>query len=525
MSWSGKSFEQSQRYSGQLYGGPLSFGLRLFIFATAIATTSVLATGADYTPATARSEIHLQFAELLVSDGRYWEAIVSYENAKYGSSDRQLLRALVGQVQALLRVAEFPRAHAQATSLRKLAPNDPMVLAFYGDATWAAGLFEEAEESYKDALSINPEEARAHNGLAKSLATKNRLAEAMTEVHAALGLSPNESEFHHTLGSIQQRLNQFNEAADSYEKYIDLHPHSADSDRVRWARAEVDFLRSFGDLVPYKITGDKDILHRVSFKLDNGKVILRARVNGQAEMDIVLDTGAERTVFSQEGAERVGLQSMGETLSAGVGNVGLRDLQVGRLDSIEFGTLRIENLPTIIKTPPLGGLPTREAESFSPLAAGLSMMIDYKMREVVMGRALPIESTADIELPLRMHRLAMVRGVINGDYSRSFVVDTGGAVISLSRATAATLPHHNRNIPLKVYGTSGWDPSAYLLTGVNLTFDQIERPNQSVVVLNLHHPSALLGFHIGGIVGHSFLRNYRVSIDLNRSVLILNQLS
>ena len=40
-------------------------------------------------------------------------------------------------------------------------------------------------------------------------------------------------------------------------------------------------------------------------------------------------------------------------------------------------------------------------------------------------------------------------------------------------------------------------------------------------MLNLNAPSALLGFQLGGIVGHKFLSNYRVGIDLEHSVLRL----
>jgi hypothetical protein len=46
-----------------------------------------------------------------------------------------------------------------------------------------------------------------------------------------------------------------------------------------------------------------------------------------------------------------------------------------------------------------------------------------------------------------------------------------------------------------------------------------------VVVLNLNAPSALLGFQLGGIVGHKFLSKYRVAIDLDRSVLRLKSVS
>ena len=45
------------------------------------------------------------------------------------------------------------------------------------------------------------------------------------------------------------------------------------------------------------------------------------------------------------------------------------------------------------------------------------------------------------------------------------------------------------------------------------------------MVLNLHTPSALLGFQLGGIVGHKFLSRYRVAIDLEHSVLGLKKIS
>ena len=63
------------------------------------------------------------------------------------------------------------------------------------------------------------------------------------------------------------------------------------------------------------------------------------------------------------------------------------------------------------------------------------------------------------------------------------------------------------------------------MPGVDLAFDAIQYTNFPVVVLNLDAPSALLGFQLGGIVGHRFLSKYRVGIDLERSVLRLKNAS
>src|SRR6185503_4147923 len=98
--------------------------------------------------------------------------------------------------------------------------------------------------------------------------------------------------------------------------------------------------------------------------------------------------------------------------SAGVGDVGMRGLQVGRIDSLEVGALKVRNVPCLIKNPPLTGLPSREPESFSPLALGLSMRVDYARRELTMTRRLG-QDRYEAELPLRMHRLAMVGGRVN----------------------------------------------------------------------------------------------------------------
>ena len=249
------------------------------------------------------------------------------------------------------------------------------------------------------------------------------------------------------------------------------------------------------------------------------------KIEGQT-FDLVLDTGAEQMVLSQETAEMVRVRAITKTISAGVGEIGLRGLDLGRADSLQVGSFRISNLPAIIKNPPLTltGVPTpRVRDSFSPLAFGFSVVIDYRNQQIVLKRRLTDEPPG-VELPMRINRLAVVQGLVNGEFPKSFVVDTGGEVISISTATAEMLDTKpQRRIPLRVFGTSGWDRDAFLLPGIDLSFRDIKYNNFSVVVLDLHPPSVLLGFHIGGIVGHTFLSNYRVAMDLERSTLRLSQ--
>ena len=470
------------------------------------------------------AEIRLQLGSQFLSEGRYADALDSYQQAlRLASEGIDIRSARSGIVQSALRVAEFTVAREAAEALTKSAPRDGEATALYGDALWASGLFEEAEQRYETALAANPNLARARHGMARSLAAKSQLDRALDEANAAMNLAPRDLEIHHTIGSIYERMHKYEEAAAAFSNYVNLLPNKDRSEKADWSRSEIKFLRSFGQRLPFDMDpGADQQIYTVDFKLVNDKVVIRAKVNDGSFQDFVVDTGAENTVLSGPTARRLGVTPITYTLSAGVGDVGLRGLQLARINTLEIGTLKLRNVPCMIKDPPLRNLPVKESESLSPLALGFSMIIDYKTRRITFGKQLPPEP-ADFELPMRLHRLATVRGTVDGTHLANFVVDTGGEVISISQATATALgrPAPDRKIALKVFGSSGWDKDAFLMPGVDLSFDAIKYTNFPVVVLNLNTPSALLGFQLGGIVGHRFLSKYRVGIDLERSVLRL----
>ena len=467
------------------------------------------------------AEVQIQLAKLLFTDGRYIEAFNVFEQVKPSDDPRIRREALIGGVKTALRLGDFSHAYADAQILAKTSSKDAEAIALYADALWAAGLFEASEQRFQDALAAQRDNARALHGLARSLAGRNKLNEALETAQAALSRDPRDAEIHHTVGSIYERMRRYEEAANAYSSYINLLPNKDRSAKAAWARAEVRFLRAFGTRPPLQLDpSSSGKLHTIPFRVINEKVIVKAKVNRGPQMDFVLDTGSEQTVISRETAARMGIRPIVNILSAGVGDLGVRELELTRLDELEIGSLKVHNVPSIIKNPPLQGLPTREMESFSPLALGLSLVIDYDRQQLLMGADLPVES-ADVELPLRMHRLAMVPGHVQGGPA-SFILDTGGQVISISTDMASGLERGEmRNIPLKVYGASGWDRDAFLMPGVDLNFNKIEYRNLSVVVLNLRAPSVLLGFRLGGIVGYKFLSRYRVAINLDKSIVQL----
>ena len=490
----------------------VTFGFALL--ATAVASTD-----------TRTAPIMLQLGDLLFSEGKYSEARKAYEVAQDTEDDSIRRSGIMGMIRTSLRLGDFTPAMATARELRENVPDDALVQAIYGDALWASGLFEEAERAYVETLEFAPDLAQGHHGLARTLAATNQLDAALESAEIALGLSPREGEFHHTAGSILERMRRYQDAAASFVNYMNLLPNQDSSEQAILARSKIRFLRAFGEEQPIEILGGgRQQLHRIPFKLSKDKIIVRGRVNDRRNVDFVLDTGAEHTFLSARTAQRSRVEPIVRTLAAGVGQRGLRGLLLGKLDTLRVGSLRVRNVPALLKAPRLtgNGLPKNERDGFSPLSLGLSMSIDYEKRELLVGEHLP-ERPAHTILSLRQHRLAVVRGTVNGDHEVNFIVDTGGEVISISRSTALKLgPPTFRRIPLKVFGTSGWDTDAFLLPGVNLRFSDIEYNNFSVVVLNLDAPSTLLGFQVGGIVGHKFLSRFHVDIDLQRSQVRLS---
>ena len=148
---------------------------------------------------------------------------------------------------------EFVSARRDAEELRRVAPDDPESQTLLADAQWATGLFDEAEATYREALARAPQSSRARFGVARSLATHSQLEDALKEGLTAVGAAPRDGEIHAELGDIYERLNRYDEAAASYSNYINLLPNKDRSDKAAWARAQVEFLRSFEGVVPAQV--------------------------------------------------------------------------------------------------------------------------------------------------------------------------------------------------------------------------------------------------------------------------------
>src|SRR5262245_36760580 len=199
------------------------------------------------------AELQFQLGNLLTEETRFREALDAYNRALQTEDHDLQVRARAGKVKTALRIAEFDLAQTEGELLRASAPGDPEALALYADSLWSAGLFDEADEVYRGALAINKESSRARFGLARSLATRSKLDEALTEAQAAAAMAPRDGEIHAEIGEIYQRMHRFDEAANAYNNFINLLPNKDRSDKASWTRSQVKFLKAFEGRTPVDI--------------------------------------------------------------------------------------------------------------------------------------------------------------------------------------------------------------------------------------------------------------------------------
>src|SRR6188508_3048257 len=212
------------------------------------------------------AEVQFQLANELYAEGRYSEALDAYQRAVNAATPDDVRRPRAGLIVSALRLAEFDLARTQAEVHVKASPRDAEAVALYADALWSSGLFEEAEVRYDEAVKIDPDLARGRHGVARALAARSKLPEAMEEAQAALRLAPRDLEIHHTIGTIFERMHNFEEAAASYSNYVNLLPNKDRSEKADWSRSEIKFLRSFGQRVPYELDpGAADQTYTIDF--------------------------------------------------------------------------------------------------------------------------------------------------------------------------------------------------------------------------------------------------------------------
>jgi tetratricopeptide (TPR) repeat protein len=466
------------------------------------------------------------------------------------NKDAHDIEARLGLSFTLLKQRSLQGAYDNAARAIMLDPLSARAHALLGSAILGAGEFRLSVEEFKTALTLNENEALAVAGLAMVDFYENRLLLAMPRLRRAVSLDPEEPDFIFNLGQAAARSEKYKEAADSYERFLLIAPKT-DVDRRARIVGLIDFLRYLGRRgALYVPSGDRAA---ISFEATDNRPILQVRINGQKELlRFVLDTGSGMSVLSEQTAKRLGIKPVAKGgLARAVGGGGKFEIVYGFIDSIDIGTVKVENVPVYIRKFFDNQIPVDGYLGLSVVQKFLAS-IDYGIRRMSLVRQqqteiveswttvrrpenyqtlIPVSpNDGAIEVPLRTTSSGFLSGevVLEGfDKNVNFIIDTAASITVVSEKFSQEEQLLNLLQPsnTRVFGAAGVteDVKILQLPKLSLGLSKLEKINAAV--LDMEPVNETAGFTQSGILGGNFLRHFRIYFDFARGAMRLEPLN
>ena len=465
------------------------------------------------------------------------------------TKDGKDVEARLGLSFALLKQRNIRDAYDHAARVILINPLSARAHALLGAAILAAGEFGLSVEEFKTALTLDQNEALAVAGLAMVDFYENRLSLAIPGLRRAVSMDPDEPDFIFHLGQACARSEKYREAADAYERFLMVAPKT-DSDRRERILGLIDFLRYLGRQgALYVPSGDRASL---PFDSTDNRPILQVRVNGLKEpLRFVLDTGSGMSVISDETAKRLNIKPVARGGQArAVGGGGKFGIVYGFLNSLEMGTVKVENVPVYIRRFYDVHIPVDGYLGLSVVQKYLTSL-DYGTRrmslvrqnqteiidtwtarrpEGIQGLAPVLPNDVAVEVPLRTTSSGFLSGEVNlegFEKNVNFIIDTAASITVVSEKFSQEEQFFSLLQPsrMRVFGAAGVTEDVKLLQLPKLSIGPSKLEKINAAVLDMEPVNETAGFTQSGILGGNFLRHFRISFDFARGAMRLEPLN
>lgn len=506
------------------------------VFSGSLLLCALLATGveayADESKTRSRAERALREGDFEMAEKLFRELL---------SKDAADKPARLGLSYALLKRGSLQDAYDHAA---RVIANDPLSArahALLGSSILASGDFRMAVEEFRTALELKDNDPLAIAGMALVSFYENRLEESLVGLRRAVFLDPREPDFIFNLAIAAARSERYKEAADAYERFLEIAPRY-DADRRARIQGLIDFLRYLGGRRSlYDVGGAERV--DVPFEAPDGRPIIQVRVNGMREpLRFVLDTGSGMCVVSERAAERLGMKPVARGgMARGFGGGGRFEIVYGFLNSIEIGGVKVESVPVYIRRFYDEKIPVDGYIGISAIAKFLTV-VDYGTNTFSLARArdgvpLSVSSmvfrnkdgkleAAPASIPLRTTSSGFLSSEVRlagVDKPLNFIVDTGASisVVSEKLTRDEEISRFAQATKVKVFGAAGIAENVGMLLLPRVQIGQHAREKVAAAVLDLDTINETTGFVQTGVLGGNFLRQYRLTFDFQRALLLL----
>lgn len=163
----------------------------------------------------------------LYSEGKLQEALAQTELLLRDFSNSSFLYNIQGASQAGL--GQFAAAIDSYRQALRVEPNDAKTHFNLANAQSNQGELDAAIASYKQALKIDPSYTLAYNNLGNTQKDAGELSQAIGSYRRALAIDPNIAELHCNLGNALKDAGELDQAIASYERALQIQPGYAEA--------------------------------------------------------------------------------------------------------------------------------------------------------------------------------------------------------------------------------------------------------------------------------------------------------
>ena len=266
--------------------------------------------------------------------------------------------------------------------------------------------------------------------------------------------------------------------------------------------------------------------HEAEFSMSGFDLIrLPVKING-SDSAAILDTGAAYTILTQSFAKEVGVREIPDSKAFGRG-LHTREfpLTFGIADRLEVCGFVVRNVPVMLMPDDALLFETSRGEFPVPMVLGLHLIkqftvaLDYHRRAIEMTRTDFRGPKEDPDQNLFVARgRIFVRASVNRSGWYGMLLDTGSepTMMTSGGVRRAGLPESNKFYPRKLYGLGKSEAAWSQVDAVTIGMSGYAVRFRNLVIKEDD------GALEDGVLGNSYLKNFRVRIDFRQMRLSLS---
>jgi tetratricopeptide (TPR) repeat protein len=142
--------------------------------------------------------------------------------------DRNNLQAHLIRSSSLLGIGDKDKARAELDLISRNYPQNAEARFQVGYLAWQEKDFKKAEQVFGDLYKANPNDLRGLVGVIETMASQNRMGEAIKAMEQSVQKEPQRADLRVALGNLYLRAERYDEAIQTFQSLVEKNPKSAD---------------------------------------------------------------------------------------------------------------------------------------------------------------------------------------------------------------------------------------------------------------------------------------------------------